>query len=160
MGGDMQDAGGLRLQQHVFKRLAAGEQGFRISPCIEMNFFHFRTGMRQSFEIPGKDGSAFCEVVFLIQVTDVDETTGLAVTEAGQVRVYPNPFSHSTTVVFPNPNGTNYRMYLMNISGKVVRTQTEITTSRFYIERGDLENGIYFLELRGEKTYRGKVVVE
>jgi hypothetical protein len=35
-----------------------------------------------------------------------------------------------------------------------------ITTSEYVLERGDLKQGLYLVELRGYKIYRGKIVVE
>ncbi len=51
-------------------------------------------------------------------------------------------------------------MVLIDLSGKVVRIQKNINTGEFTIRREGLEKGIYLIELKGRKTYRGKLLVE
>ena len=102
----------------------------------------------------------YYENIFNIEILDVNEATGLPVHHTGNVKAFPNPFRHATTITFPNPNGENYSMKIMNLSGKVVRVQEDIRNSRLYIEKGNLEKGLYLIELRGEKIYRGKLMVE
>jgi hypothetical protein len=76
------------------------------------------------------------------------------------LRSFPNPFAHSTTLQFYNPLGNNYNLCIVDLSGKVCRLIDNINTSEFIIEKGDLKEGLYFIELRGKKVYRGKIVVE
>jgi len=102
----------------------------------------------------------YCEVPFIILIIDVDEATGLPELNAGAVEAFPNPFSQSTTITFPDPSGESYRMILMDISGKLVRMQENITTEEFILKRKDLSKGMYIIELKGKKTYRGKLVIE
>jgi len=74
--------------------------------------------------------------------------------------IYPNPFSESTTITFPNHSQEAYKMVLRDLSGKIFRTVDGITTSEHVMEKGDLMEGLYFIELRGPKIYRGKIVIE
>ena len=97
---------------------------------------------------------------FIIQIVDVVETTGLPVLTEGAVKAFPNPFSQTTVITFPNPAGEAYRMILTNLSGKVYQIVNDITTSEYVLEKGDLKDGFYFIELRGPKYYRGKIVIE
>jgi hypothetical protein len=76
------------------------------------------------------------------------------------LNVYPNPFNETTILTFNNPAGLSYTLYIMDLSGKTVRIVNDITTSKYVLERENLKEGFYFLELRGPKTYRGKIVVE
>ena len=48
----------------------------------------------------------------------------------------------------------------MEPSGRTCRIENNINSAEFLLEKGDLKEGIYFLELKGEKLYRGKFVVE
>ena len=98
--------------------------------------------------------------VFVIYIQDVDETVGIEGYRDHDIKTYPNPFSHTATISFPNPEGKPYRMYLMDITGKVVRSEDNISTSIFYLDRGNLRKGLYLIELRGDKRYRGKLMVE
>jgi hypothetical protein len=51
-------------------------------------------------------------------------------------------------------------MVLFDFSGKVIRLQNNINTGEFTLKREGLEKGIYLIELKGRKTYRGKLIVE
>ena len=123
--------------------------------------FDYETKNQYSVRIRSTDlAGNYCEVPFIIMIIDIDETTGLPVLNAGKVKAFPNPFSQSTTITFPNPSGDSHRMVLMDVSGKFVRIQENITTEEFILKRNELGKGLYILELKGEKTYRGKLVIE
>jgi uncharacterized protein (TIGR02145 family) len=77
-----------------------------------------------------------------------------------RINIFPNPFNESTTLNFNNPEGYNYKLYLKDLSGKVCRIMDNITTSEIVLEKGDLGQGFYFIELRGSEIFRGKIVIE
>ncbi len=123
--------------------------------------FDYETKNQYSIRVRSTDlAGNYCEVPFTIQVIDIDETTGIPVNRAGTLEVYPNPFSHSATVRFPNPGGESCRMVLRDLSGKVCRIMEGITGTEFILEKGGLKNGLYFIEMNGPKTFRGKIVIE
>ena len=68
--------------------------------------------------------------------------------------------SESATILFNNPESHPYTLYVSDLSGKMCRILNEINTSEFILERGELKEGFYFIELRGAKIYRGKVIIE
>ena len=74
--------------------------------------------------------------------------------------IHPNPFNDFTTLTFNNPEGQSYTLFITDLSGKVLRILENITTSGFVLERGELKEGLYFVELRGTKLYRGKILIE
>jgi len=80
--------------------------------------------------------------------------------QSDNISIYPNPFDESTTLMFNNPEGHPYSLYIMDITGKVCRVADNITTSEYVLEKGDLREGFYFVELRGPEIYRGKIVIE
>ncbi|MFC2116603.1 T9SS type A sorting domain-containing protein [Bacteroidota bacterium] len=77
-----------------------------------------------------------------------------------QLTIFPNPMNSSTTILFPNPAGESHKMVLTDLSGKVYRIVEDITTSEYVLKKGDLKEGLYFIELRGPMIYRGKIVIE
>jgi len=79
---------------------------------------------------------------------------------AAGLSIYPNPFSHSTMLEFPNPDKAAFRMYITDLSGKVVYFEDNILTDKLGLNRHDLPAGVYFVELRGDRIYRGKLVIE
>ena len=102
----------------------------------------------------------FVENTFAITINDVAEPTGYQRYSTQPIMVYPNPFNSSTTIVFPNQDEKEYRLMIMDLSGKVVRSVDHITTSTFILQRENLEKGLYLIELRGERIYRGRIVIE
>ena len=105
-------------------------------------------------------GSNFIEKVFIIAVLDVDETVGIYAPEDQHIKIYPNPFSTSARVEFPNDEGESFTMYLMDLTGKTVLVKGDIFSDTFTISRNDLGRGYYILELRGKQVYRSRIIVE
>jgi hypothetical protein len=91
---------------------------------------------------------------------------------AGTIIISPNPMSNYTTLSIPNLQSAinPLAIKIIDITGKVVRVIYErelenikINSSsnlQIQIERGDLVPGIYFVELKVDRVYRGKFVVE
>ena len=105
-----------------------------------------------------------------------------------EITVYPNPMTTSATIIVPNfeirnpksetGSSSNFVLRISDLSGKVVRNisidesfNLQIEQSSIHqinsssnlqikIERGNLNPGIYFLEINADKIYRGKLVVE
>jgi parallel beta-helix repeat protein len=105
-------------------------------------------------------GNLTREEIFAIHVNDAIETGLTDHPSSNQIQVYPNPFNKSATLLFNNPEGYLYTIYIMDLSGKVCRIDDNINTSRYVLEKGNLKEGFYFIELRGTKIWRGKIVIE
>jgi hypothetical protein len=105
-------------------------------------------------------GNLTREEVFTIQVNDVIETGIADHPSSNRIQVYPNPFNKSTTLLFNNPEGHPYTLYIMDLSGKVCRIVDNINTSRYVLEKKDLKEGFYFIELQGTRIFRGKIIIE
>ena len=136
---------------------------FMILGDMLMAAFRFNFEDKKQFTIRVRStdlGINQIENVFIINIIDVDEATGLPILNTGELKIFPNPFSHSTTIQFPNPTERSYRMVVTDLSGKVYRIVEDITTSEYVLKKGDLKGGLYFIELRGPKIYRGKIVIE
>ncbi len=90
-----------------------------------------------------------------------EETIGMIVPESDQtLAIFPNPFKDKARIAFPNPNGTSWRLIITDLAGKVIRTESNITTGEYELERGNLPSGTYLVELRGKCVYRGKLIVQ
>ena len=119
----------------------------------------FENGFKMRFISDGTgEGSGFRADYWLSDACDhyirVDET------KATPLKIYPNPFTYSTIIEFPNPDFEPYRLILTDLSGKVLRTVGEITGSRYELKRENLTNGFYLIELVGSKVYRGRIIIE
>jgi hypothetical protein len=90
-----------------------------------------------------------------------EETIGMIVPPPGQqVTIFPNPFKERTRIRFPNPGNTSWQLIITDLSGKVVRTENNITSGEFELDRGNLVPGTYIIELGGDRVFRGKLVVQ
>ena len=76
------------------------------------------------------------------------------------MNIYPNPFTHSTTIQFTNPDNSRYNLLVYDVSGKLVYTEGYIFTDRVEFSREQLPAGLYIVELRGNRIYRGRMVIE
>ncbi|MEM6801391.1 MAG: PQQ-dependent sugar dehydrogenase [Bacteroidota bacterium] len=91
----------------------------------------------------------------------IDISTGiLPGVDALPVKLYPHPFKEELRVEFDNPDSSVYTLRLMDSQGRLVRELKDIRESSLKLDRGNLSSGLYFLELRGEKLFSGKVLVE
>jgi hypothetical protein len=81
-------------------------------------------------------------------------------TRINTIDIFQNPFNDYTILNFDNPDGFPYILYVMDLSGKVCRISDDIKTSEYLLERGDLSQGFYFIELRGNNIYRARIIIE
>jgi len=128
---------------------------------IAADYFDYETKNQYSIRVRSTDKTGnIIEGIFIIYINDLTEPTGLNFPASRQIMVYPNPMHNIATLVFPNPEGKKYTLIVLNLAGKVVRKIEDITTSRFILNKENLTKGYYLIELRGDKVYRGKIVVE
>jgi len=71
--------------------------------------------------------------------------------------IYPNPSSTFITVETPVVP-IKSQLYILNLNGQQLITQ-QITKPLTNIDISTLRNGVYLVELRGERIFRGKMVV-
>ncbi len=120
-------------------------------------------------------------------ITDNSSLVGINSTNfmTGTIKISPNPVSNTATLTIPNfniANGqwlkANGQLVIMDITGKVIKSISpshmqivEFTPQagssaaprnceQIKIERGDLKPGVYFVELKADRMYRGKLIIE
>jgi len=74
--------------------------------------------------------------------------------------LYPNPFSNEAMIEFPNPDRVAYELWIKDVTGKTVSQRKGLTGHSVIIEKGDLNSGLYFYELVGPVTFRGKFIIQ
>jgi len=90
--------------------------------------------------------------------------------EGSDVLIYPNPFNTSATIRIydfaPSTRGTIYDFVLYDILGREVLV-SELRTPNSRLERGNLQSGMYFYKVTGDKGQgtrdiigAGKIVIE
>jgi len=75
------------------------------------------------------------------------------------LKIYPKPSNEILVIEFPNESNSAYELTITDLSGKVVRLISGICESIIYLNSGDLKNGFYYIEVRGAKIYRGKIII-
>lgn len=76
------------------------------------------------------------------------------------IKLFPNPAQQFVELHFPNPHSTPHHLFLVDLNGRVVRTYGDIRQDQLRISLADMSRGLYFFELRGEKSYYGRLMVE
>lgn len=92
----------------------------------------------------------------------------------GTILIAPNPMTNTATLTIPNlksESSSDFEIQILDLTGKVVRNEPLIPFShglspdkpshaQITIERGNLKPGIYIVELKAGRTYRGKLIIE
>jgi hypothetical protein len=66
---------------------------------------------------------------------------------------YPNPFSHRTTIAFPNPKNEPYTLKIYSVHGRLMKIFGNIRDDEIDFYKGNLPPGIYYYQLSGKKFY-------
>jgi hypothetical protein len=94
-----------------------------------------------------------------VLATNVDEQ----INDNGNVKVYPNPFSESTTFVIQSDKlNETYSFEMTDVLGKKVRSINNVSEKQFTISRSGLENGMYFYNITNSNGVvgKGKVIIK
>lgn len=75
------------------------------------------------------------------------------------LKVYPNPVSEVARIEFDNPANKEYTFRVMDITGKVLREQNNITGTELEFRREDLPLGIYIIQLVGDISITNRIVI-
>ena len=102
-------------------------------------------------------GELYYEEEFAISINDLGVKN---IQPIANLKIYPNPFNDKTIIEFNNPNHEEYDMIIRDLAGKIVQTMYSITDEKVEITADKFNEGYYIIELRGEKLYRGKLMVE
>jgi hypothetical protein len=107
------------------------------------------------------------EVAIWNRALDTDEILQLCETDIWQIMqmkveaeesqsfsIFPNPMTTKAEIYFPNPNKEMHTIKVYSISGQEITSWENINTEVFSIERGNLANGMYIVELYNTVTNR------
>ena len=78
---------------------------------------------------------------------------------SNELSIYPNPVRSMVSIRFPNPDNASYQYTIRDLTGKDTGLGGITSASRFELNLGDLPAGLYFIELRGDKTFTGRMVI-
>lgn len=89
-------------------------------------------------------------------------TTGVSENALNEgIRVYPNPFTEQTNLLYPPVAGGHVLLTVTDVQGRIVQQATDMQGSgRFVIERRSLSAGVYHYRLTGAVNGAGKLQIE
>jgi uncharacterized protein (TIGR02145 family) len=79
---------------------------------------------------------------------------------SGKISIFPNPFDRIATVEFNNPDNQLKSISIISLSGKIVKQYHHLSESQIEISRDNLPDGMYILEIRGDRISRCKIVIQ
>jgi hypothetical protein len=132
----------------------------------ENNLYYYRVAVQRPLlcapiGITGKKADSGPYSHSMSNIEDNRFQTGIkSIQSAGDLAIYPNPFNETTILKFPNPENGSFRLRIIDLTGKVIKEINDISGSEYLLERNDLQKGYYIIEMRGDKIYRGRIVVE
>jgi hypothetical protein len=77
---------------------------------------------------------------------------------SGKIQIFPNPITISAYVKFPFDSNHSCTFTLYNLSGQPVLFG-EVYSGEFELERGNLKDGFYILQIAGSTAYRKKILI-
>jgi len=86
--------------------------------------------------------------------------TGVPDYSRGSCHIYPNPMREEAVIEFPASETIPYRLVIRDPGGKAVMVKENIRYGKYTLVRDNLKPGIYIIELIGDRTYRGRLMVE
>jgi hypothetical protein len=85
----------------------------------------------------------------VMEVVTLDFNTGIRNRSAGTIKLYPNPTNGILNVKLPENNGKMVSVRITNIIGAVILNKTVNSSSHFQLDFSGFDNGIYFINVRG-----------
>lgn len=83
-----------------------------------------------------------------------DCEVGIGEVQLGEVSIYPNPSNGKTFITIENPNQYKLEMSIIDITGKIVRENTVLSSNRVTLNTSNLKPGLYFLNLINQQSNR------
>lgn len=78
---------------------------------------------------------------------------------SAHIQIVPHPVKDISYLRFENTDNLPYSLHIFDLQGRLIRAYSPQRGSAFEISRDGLAAGVYMYELKGEKSYFGKVVV-
>jgi len=78
------------------------------------------------------------------------------------VLVYPNPFTHSTTIEVKGREYEELSLSIYDLAGREIRREQVYYNNKIHVSKGNLPPGIYIYQLKGDKNLinTGKIIAQ
>jgi hypothetical protein len=78
------------------------------------------------------------------------------------VKVFPNPFTHSTTIQVEGKEYQNLKLSVFDVTGRLVTQERSTYTNTIQLQNNNLQTGVYFYRLEGDGRLinTGKLMVQ
>ena len=131
--------------------------------ALSSKFYYRVAGVKASACVPEnstKSGSGpFIHSLSNLEDNRISPSTSLDINNLSQVKLYPNPFSDFIRIELTNPKDFN-QLRILDLSGKIVYQISKNISAYTRIPRGELQAGVYILEIQGKKIFREKIIVK
>lgn len=75
--------------------------------------------------------------------------------------IYPNPATENIIIQFNNPENKQYELKITDVTGKtIISTSLRGGTTKQSVDVLNYDSGMYFVEIKGDKVFKGRFVVE
>ncbi len=74
--------------------------------------------------------------------------------------IYPNPVQEVSQLVFPENDRSLKSVQIYDVTGRLVKQWNATNAPQITINSNDLSSGVYVVEVKGEHTYRTKMMVD
>ena len=71
------------------------------------------------------------------------------------IKMYPNPLSNISILNIPYTQSDHLRINIVNMAGKVIKEYNHVHPPSFILEKGDLSDGVYFVQVYDYKNLIG-----
>ena len=134
------------MQWYLNGVLLPGETDFNIEPQTN-GYYHFI--MTDDYGCPTESDSLFYGATVVEEIGEVS------------IKIIPNPFNERTRIVLSEPLGTNDRLEVIDIHGRIMRSVQGTGSKEIILERGELKSGIYLLKFtrNGRSPVSKRIVV-
>lgn len=121
----------------------------------ELRLINKETGMSY-LHSEFNDGVRISGLSISEHISRIDES---GKSNVNRIEIIPNPFSNNTTIYLKNPYHLPIELTIYSLGGKKVYEKGNIKSEKIEFDRGDLPNGIYIIQISGNKSIHGKIII-
>jgi PKD repeat protein len=112
--------------------------------------------------------NTFCDSTYIQKTTNtivnlnVIPNGSIGIIEQNKISVFsafPNPASDGINIQLNQLVGNNYSLQLVNLLGEIVYSKNKLSQQTQYIETNNLSDGLYFIQLKTDKSISSKKII-